>query len=257
MVSKGLIKLIVSLQYKKYREEKKLFAIEGDKIVNEFLAAGITIKTLIALPEFIETIPSESARYISETVPSTYEELKKVSTLKSPHNAVAIIEIPPPANSARPEKGELALVLDSVQDPGNMGTIIRAAAWFGVKNIYCSRDSADLYNPKVIQATMGAILNVTVHYLSLDLILKSALDDGIPVYGAVLEGKPLYSETASEPGLILLGNESKGISSALLHFVTKKITIPRSGVSGIGVESLNVGMAASIILSEFRRRDYL
>jgi len=148
----------------------------------------------------------------------------------------------------------LSVALDCVQDPGNLGTIVRAAAWFGIKNIVCSEDCVDVYNPKVIQASMGAILHVNVQYSDLKALFSAANTRKIPVFGAVLSGDPIYDHELSDEGIILLGNESRGISDELIQYVTHKIMIPSSGQTLPGIESLNVGMAASVVFSEFLRK---
>jgi TrmH family RNA methyltransferase len=148
---------------------------------------------------------------------------------------------------------DLKVALDFVQDPGNLGTIIRAAAWFGIKNIYCSEDCADVYNPKVIQASMGAILHVNVFYTDLVKLFEKASENKIRIYGALIEGESIYSHKLGNQGIILLGNESRGISEELLPFITDKIMIPKITDAKSGIDSLNVSMAASVIFSEFTR----
>ncbi len=172
MLTRNKIKFIVSLQKKKIREEYKLYVIEGDKIVKEFLSAGIPVKSLLAKPEFIKSLPEESLKEVSETEPVSYEELKQISALKTPHNALAVVCMPDQDISVSKLIREQCAVLDCIQDPGNLGTIIRAAAWFGIKNIVCSEDCVDIYNPKVIQASMGAIIHVRVLYTSLAKFLE-------------------------------------------------------------------------------------
>jgi TrmH family RNA methyltransferase len=253
MISKTRANFIISLQKKKVRDDEKLFIIEGDKLVKEFLYSGIRIKSLIAKPEFIGSLTAKMKQYIEEIEPASYEELKKISTLKTPHNAMAIVPVFSYSSDFSTVKN-LTVALDFVQDPGNMGTIIRAAAWFGISDIYCSNDCVDVYNPKVVQATMGAILNVRVRYCDLKELLKHASENSIPVFGALLEGESVYGQELEKDGIILLGNESKGISEELLPFISHKLLIPRFTDTKYGVESLNVGMAASIIFSEFARR---
>ncbi len=254
MIGRNTIKLIKSLQKKKAREEEGLYAIEGDKLVREYLAAGKRISLLAAKPEFIASLGQAERAFIGEITPVSYEELKRISSLTTPHNALAVVPIPDRPPLATDKLQGPGIALESMQDPGNLGTIIRAAAWFGIRTIICSANSVDVYNPKVIQASMGAILNVEVHYAELELILQDAVKAGLPVYGTFLEGEAIYEAELEEKGIILFGNESKGISGNLAPFVSKKLFIPGLPVSKYGVESLNVGMAASIVLSEFARR---
>jgi TrmH family RNA methyltransferase len=256
MLSKNKAKFIISLQKKKVREEYNLYIIEGDKIVREFISAGIPVKSLIAKPEFISSLPKEAMESVSEIEPVSYEELKQVSGLKTPHNALAVISMTECESGLTEMLQELCVVLDCIQDPGNLGTIIRAAAWFGLKNIICSEDCVDIYNPKVIQASMGAIIHVKVLYTDLKMFLEDATDKRLPVYGALLEGESVYSQELGNKGIILLGNESKGISTDLIPFINNKIMIPRFSDATLGIDSLNVGMAASVIFSEFARRKW-
>jgi TrmH family RNA methyltransferase len=254
MISKNKSKFIISLQKKKVRDEEQLYVIEGDKIVREFLAAAIPVHSLVAKPEFLSSLTTDLTRHVEEISDTSYEELKQISTLKTPHNALAVIRMNEKSMNLPQIFKELSVVLDFVQDPGNLGTIIRAAGWYGMKNIICSPDCVDVYNPKVIQASMGAILNVNVFYSDLKEFLNSALKSNLPVFGTFLEGESIYSYDLDNKGIILLGNESKGISEDLLPFVTSKIMIPRFSETKQGIDSLNVSMAASIVFSEFRRR---
>lgn len=253
MVSKHKANFIISLQKKKAREEEKLYVVEGDKLVKEFLEANVPVKILVANPEFLNSLSIFHKRGIGEIIPASYEELKKISSLKTPHNALAVIEMPETKIDPADFKKGLTVALDFVQDPGNLGTIIRAAAWFGIKNIYCSEDCVDAYNPKVIQASMGAILHVNLFYTDLRKLLEKAAENKIKVYGALIEGKSIYSHKLDNQGIILLGNESKGISGELLPYVTDRIMIPKMSDAKSGIDSLNVSMAASVIFSEFTR----
>jgi TrmH family RNA methyltransferase len=254
MLSKKQVSLVVSLQKKKCRDEEKLYVIEGDKIVKEFLASGKKVLTLIAKPEFITALSTGLLNSADEVIPVNYEELKKMSSLTTPHNAMAVVGI----QEVSPKPGKilenLCVAIDFIQDPGNLGTIIRSAAWFGIKNIVCSENCVDVYNPKVIQASMGAILNVDVWYMDLAEFLGKAGARSVPVYGTMLEGESIYSKELSNKGVIVLGNESKGISADLIPFITDRIVIPKFTDAVNGIESLNAGMAASIIFSEFARR---
>jgi TrmH family RNA methyltransferase len=253
MVSKSKMNYIISLQKKKIREEERLYIIEGDKLVKEFLMAKVDVRILIAKPEFLNSLPLVHKQGIGEVIPASYDELKKMSSLKSPHNALAVIQMPETAMDLSDLAKSLTVALDCVQDPGNLGTIIRAAAWFGMRNIYCSEDCADVYNPKVIQASMGAILHVNIFYTGLKELLETAQRNNLKIYGTVLEGDSIYSHKLDKNGIILLGNESKGISEYLLPYITDRIMIPKMNDARSGIDSLNVSMAASVIFSEFTR----
>jgi len=254
MISKNKAKFIISLQKKKVRDEEKLFIIEGDKLVKEFLASKIPIKTLIAKPEFLNNLPADLTRFVNEIEDVSYEELKQISTLKTPHNALAVVPMPERKMDISEIVNQLCVALDFVQDPGNLGTIIRAAAWFGLKNIVCSENCVDVYNPKVIQASMGAILHVNVCYSDLKKLVILANEKQIPVFGTMLEGESIYDHKLDSKGIILLGNESKGISDGLLPYISDKIMIPGVSKATPGIESLNVSMAASVVFSEFFRK---
>lgn len=254
MISKNKVKFIISLQRKKTRDEEGLYIIEGDKLVREFLAAEVPVHTLVAKPEFLSSLQENQLKLVTAVEDVSFEDLKLISTLKTPHNALAIVPIPKrELNTTDTLKG-LCVALDCIQDPGNFGTIIRAAGWFGIKNIVCSPDSVDVYNPKVIQASMGALLHVSVYYYDLKNLLETAAAADIPVYGTLLEGESIYNHKLGNIGIILLGNESKGISASLSPFITDTIMIPKFSASKPGMDSLNVGMAASIIFSEFLRK---
>jgi TrmH family RNA methyltransferase len=254
MISKNTKKFIISLQKKKIREQEGLFLIEGDKLVKEFLKTGRQVKTLIAKPEFISSLPVGLKELANDIYEVSYEELKSLSSLKTPHNALAVIPIPQLDPDVFSVLGDTVVALDCVQDPGNLGTIIRAAGWFGIKNLVCSTDCVDVYNPKVIQASMGAILHVNVYYTDLKQLFVRAKERRIPIFGTLLEGESIYTHNPGKKGIILLGNESKGISDELMPFVNEKIMIPKFSQAGQGIDSLNVGMAASIVFSEFLRK---
>ncbi|MBW6499987.1 MAG: RNA methyltransferase [Bacteroidales bacterium] len=256
MISRSKIQFVISLQRKKVRDKEKLFVIEGDKMVREYLMSEKPVRYLIAKPEFISSIPAGLAGRAEETIPVSFDDLRKISTLKTPHNAIAVVPVPEaePAHDIVP--AGLCAALDFIQDPGNLGTIIRAAAWFGIKDIICSNECVDLYNPKVIQATMGAFLNVTVRYSDLSVFLENARKQGLPVYATLTEGEPVYETGLTDTGVILLGNESRGISGELLQYVTTRLSIPKFTKARYGIDSLNVGMAAAVVFSEFARRTY-
>jgi TrmH family RNA methyltransferase len=256
MISKNKAKFVISLQNKKIRDKERMFVIEGDKLIKEFLLASIHLRALYAKPEFLGSLMADFAHLVDETEEVSYEELKVISTLKTPHNAVAITSMPDREIDKSGVFDKLCVALDFVQDPGNLGTIIRSAAWFGIRNIVCSSNCVDVYNPKVIQASMGAILHVNVYYTDLKKLLVKANEKNIPVFGTMLEGESIYHHELNNKGIILLGNESKGISDELMPYITEKIMIPRFNDSMSGIESLNVSMAASVVFSEFLRRTY-
>lgn len=254
MISRNKSKFIISLQKKKARDEERLYVIEGDKLVREFLDAKIPLKTIIAKPEFISSLKTEMIMNVEEIEEVSYEELKKISTLKTPHNAIAIVPMAEKHEDLPAIFKSLCVALDSVQDPGNLGTIIRAAAWFGIKNIICSNDCVDVYNPKVIQASMGALLHVNLFYQDLKDFFISAQVNKTSIFGTLLEGESIYAHKLDNKGIILLGNESRGISEDLIPFVTHKIMIPKFCAARQGIDSLNVSMAAAIVFSEFMRK---
>lgn len=251
MLSKNKIKFIQSLSRKKQRDESQLFLVEGDKMVAEALQSAYRVKTLCATPAFLQ----EHARTIKtgvEVIETDADELKKASLLQSPQNSLAVLEMQSEVFNRNLLDGKLSLALDFIQDPGNLGTIIRLADWFGIEHILCSENTVDCYNPKVIQASMGAILRVKLHYLNLAETLATIPSDKLPVYGAFLEGQNIYREELTPSGILVMGNEGNGIGPEVEKQINRKIHIP--SFAGGGSESLNVSMATAICLSEFRRR---
>lgn len=252
MLSKARAKEIAALHQKKFRKELGLFLVEGEKMVDELLHSRLRTKQLVATVAWLNNNPlaGDTGAELTEAGPG---DLARISTLITPNQVVAVVEIPA-AKALPPDPGkELGLVLDGIQDPGNLGTIIRTADWFGIPHIFCSEDSVELYNPKVVQASMGGIFRVSVHYLDLVNWLPGYKKlSPYPVYGTFTDGTSIYSEEMTGNGLVILGNESRGIATALQAFVDRKLAIPPFGQSG--AESLNVSVAAAIICSEFRRR---
>jgi len=237
------------------RDEEKLFTVEGDKLVKEFLMSELTVDILAGEPEYLASLPDKIKKKAGEIIPVSYSELKRISSLKTPHDALAVVKMRDVSYSDKEILDSVSVMLDTIQDPGNLGTIIRAAAWFGIRNIFCSVDCADMYNPKVLQATMGAILRVNVFYCDLAEKLRGIQGKvRFPVFGAMLEGESIYSHKLDSKGIILIGNESRGISPGLFPYITCRLMIPRFTDAGIGIDSLNAGMAASIVFSEFARR---
>lgn len=253
MVSKNQIKQIQSLKQKKFREETGLFVAEGTKIVSELLHSSIQVETLYATAEFL------SGRSIPDTFPVveiSRAELERISFLTAPNEVLAVCRIPEPRLDSLQLKGKLILMLDDIRDPGNLGTILRIADWFGIEQVICSIETADAFNPKVVQATMGSIARVQVHYLDLDEYLKSNHSSEMPVFGALLDGDNVYSQKLPAEGFLMIGNESHGISIDLQKHITHRLRIPSFGKlksNGGEAESLNAAIATAILCSEFRR----
>jgi TrmH family RNA methyltransferase len=252
MLSKSQQKFVTSLAVKKIRSQEGSFIAEGVKIVDELLRSAINVKQVYALRDWIDT-QELVVKNSYQMIEVTESELQRISQLSTPNQVLAVAEIP--VYELKPEElsDTLTLVLDDLRDPGNLGTIIRIADWFGIRDIVCSQTSADAWNPKVVQASMGSIARVKVHYTDIAQFISSM---GLPVYGAVLEGEDLYTMDLQQKGLIVVGNESKGISAPVLAHVTAKITIPNYSSSNPSgeAESLNAAIATAVICAEFRRR---
>jgi TrmH family RNA methyltransferase len=240
MLSKNQIKLITSLQQKKYRKQEQLFFAEGVKVVQELLQSNFELQDLFTTKQDFISVSKTKVHAISDA------ELKKISALATPNSCLAIFKIP---KAKEMKESGLILALDDVRDPGNLGTIIRLCDWFGIETLFCSDETVDIYNPKVVQATMGSISRVNVVYGDLDnFLVKTKLT----VFGTFMDGKNIYQESLPNDGVIVMGNEANGISEAVEKLVTDRIAIPRFGNLQI-TESLNVATATAIILSEFKR----
>lgn len=253
MLSKNQIKAVQALKQKKFRDEQGLFIAEGTKIVPELLASAIEVKEVYASVDFFRKNKINKNVLCVEVKAA---ELERISALTTPNEVLAICSMPEPKLELNSLKEKLSLVLDDIRDPGNLGTIIRIADWFGIENIICSENTADVYNPKVVQATMGSIARVKVHYSDLKYFLGSQVSGlRLPVYGTLLRGKNIYKEKLSSEGLIIIGNESKGISAEIEKLITTAISIPSFSNSEPGeAESLNAAIATAVVCSEFRRR---
>jgi len=232
---------------KKYRNREGLFVAEGPKVVGDLLRK-YEAKAIYATEKWSPTC----IRSTSSVERITDEELRRISFLQHPQQVLAVFPIPKSNDASLINPSALSLALDGIQDPGNLGTIIRIADWFGIDTIYCSEDTADAYNPKVVQATMGSLARVNIIYLSLDSLLNS-LPRGYPVYGTLLDGEDIYKQTLSTNGIIVMGNEGNGISPAIRSKVNRRLLIPNFRI-GDSAESLNVAIATAITCSEFRRR---
>jgi TrmH family RNA methyltransferase len=239
-ISKNQLKIITSLSQKKYRQKHHLFIAEGKKVVNELLNSSFVIDTLFATDEFKTDISSDKIIRILE------KDLQKISNLKSSNKALGLFKIP----DEKPlKKNGIIIVLDAINDPGNLGTIIRLCDWFGVHQVVCSKDTVDCYNQKVVQASMGSLTRVSVRYLDLEPYLQDA---ELPTFIADMNGANVYQTTLPKEAILVMGNEANGVSDKIKSLINHKISIPRFGDIQ-ETESLNVATATAILLSEFKR----
>ena len=251
MISKNQIKYIHQLELKKFRKQEGLFIAEGHKVVGDLLRAGFKPRQIFAVQDWITDNSSQLSVLDSQLTEVNLEELTRLSLLQHPQQVLALFPIPDEQTIPSP-KNALSILLDNVQDPGNLGTIIRIADWFGIDTIYCSLGTVDAWNPKVVQATMGSIARVHIKYVDPQLLFDS-LPDKFPVYGTFLDGDNIYTQQLSQQGIIVMGNEGNGISDAVRSRVTHKLLIPDFH-KGDTADSLNVAIATAITCSEFRRR---
>lgn len=232
-MSKSEIKDIRSLSQKKFRDERKLFIVEGEKLVAEAVTSDFEVVRIIRTEDI------------------GYEAMSRISLLSSPSPVLAIVRMPSFGAGCCIDPESLTLALDGLRDPGNVGTIIRLADWFGIRHIIASRDTVDIFNPKVVQATMGALFRVDFSYCDLPEVLSGV---SCPVFGTYLEGDNIYEAELPDKGIIVMGSESDGISPEVGECVTVKLTIPHFSKGKNVCESLNVAMATAVVCSEFRRR---
>ena len=243
MISKNQIKLIKQLEMKKFRQRAQLFVAEGPKVVGDLMRRWKP-EAVFATDDYVSPLPVEIQRISSD-------ELRKVSFLQHPQQVLALFPIPP-TTVPQLQPTALTLALDGVQDPGNLGTIIRLADWFGIENIICSEETADAWNPKVVQATMGSIARVNISYASLDDFMDQLPKD-FPVYGTLLDGDDLYQQELTRGGIIVMGNEGNGLTEKIRRRVNRRLFIPSYRTDDTA-ESLNVAIATAIVCAEFRRR---
>ena len=240
MISKNQIKLISGLQQKKQRFANQLFFAEGIKVIHELLQSNFELEYLFTTQNDFETVEP------SKRISITEQELKKISALSTPNTCLAVFKIP--AENTIIDSG-LIIALDDIRDPGNLGTILRLCDWFGIQQIICSKETVDIYNPKVVQATMGSVARVNVNYVDLKSYIANAK---LPVFGTFMNGESIYQSVLPQNGIIIMGNEANGISAEIEKIVTNRLTIPRFGELQ-KTESLNVATATAIVLSEFKR----
>ncbi len=251
MLSKNRIKQINALQQKKFRNESRTFVAEGHKVVDELLRSNLRIREIFGTEDWVAANGEKFRGAPISTVSA--DEIKKLSAMQTACNVVAEVEMKTPS-AAQIDKGKLYLAMDSVRDPGNLGTIIRIANWFGISTILASSDCVDLYNPKVIQASMGSAFRVEVQYCSLADKLAEARKLGMPVYGTFLNGANIYQAPLSKNGVIVLGNEGHGILPETEVLVSERLFIPSGAPADTAPESLNVSTATAVVCSEFYRR---
>ncbi|WP_316822780.1 RNA methyltransferase [Pedobacter gandavensis] len=245
MLSKSQIGFIKSLHQKKYRKENGIFIIEGIKSIAEFIHSSYQVHSIYYLAQYQSLLPELPANIKLFEVNSA--ELDKISTLQTPQGILALVHLPKnPVLDTKQLKNNFSLVLDGIQDPGNLGTIIRTADWFGFKQIICALNTVEVYNPKTVQATMGSLSRMDIYYQDLAPLLSAAQ---VPVFGAVLNGKSMYDVDWGTEGLVILGNEGQGISPEIMELITVPVTIPRIG----GAESLNVAVCAAILCADISR----
>ncbi len=249
MISAAKIKWIKSLALKKFRRQEGLFLVEGDKIVSELLKSNWKTTHVFALESWLEQAKMKSDIFCQAI---SSKELAKISTLTTPNQVLAIVKLPEHDPEGIYFENRFTLYLDNIQDPGNLGTIIRTADWFGVENVICSPDCVDVFNPKVIQATMGSFLRIRVFYESGDSFFQK-IKPHITIAGALLGGEDLFSTKLPTDGILVIGNESKGISEGIQKYISRKLVIPKKGKHKNLPESLNASIAAAIFLAELTK----
>lgn len=247
-MTKAEISFIRSLSSRKERYAAGVFVAEGEKLVLELLASAFHVRRVYVSGERLQLPQGVAVERIAP------REMERISSLKTPSEVLAVVEIPKHGGLGTFHPKDWVLALDDVQDPGNMGTIIRLADWFGIRDIFCSEATVDCFNAKVVQATMGAITRVRVHYVSLPKFLHRMSDEGISVYGTFLEGDNIYETELPEVGVLVMGNEGQGISPEVAMQTTRKLYIPSYPAHAVTSESLNVAVATAVATAEIRRR---
>jgi TrmH family RNA methyltransferase len=249
MISKNKIKFIASLSQKKCRDEHNMFVAEGTKLVLDLMLT-FNCNQLVASTEWLCEHPVSD---VCEVVEVTADELKRISNQKTPQGVLAVFSKKESEWDVNALAGKLSLALDEIQDPGNLGTILRVADWFGISDVFCSENTADAFSPKAVQATMGALARVNVHVLDMPRFIDEC-SRKMPVYGTFMDGESIYSRTLKPNGIIVMGNEGNGISDDVEKYVSDRLLIPNFPVGQLTSESLNVGVATALVCAEFRRR---
>ena len=253
LLSRNKIKFLKSLKMKKFRNIHGQYVVEGDRIVRDILFHHpLAIQLLVATGEWLSCNPVNRTAGKMEIAEADVSDFSRISSLETPPDVMAVLDIPRATGDHEDLKNSLTIALDNIRDPGNLGTIIRTADWFGISNILCSNSCADCYNPKVVQASMGALPNVRVQYADLkDVLAKFSGSEDFTVYGTFLDGQPVFNIQPSRKGILVFGNESRGISDDLLPFITSRITIPPRQAGRHHVESLNVASSVAVICAVF------
>lgn len=247
MISKARIKWIKSLEIRKYRQQYKAFVAEGPKLVEELLPYSTPL-CIVATQDWLNQNEQIKA---AEIYAVSQEELKRISLLRTPQNVLTVMPIPDRKLDLSALQGRLVIALDGVQDPGNIGTILRTADWFGIKHVLCSEGTVDVYNPKCVQSCMGALARVEVYYCHLPEVLSKVQ---MPIYGTFLDGKDIYAEELHAEGIIVMGNEGNGISAQIAEMINRRLYVPNFPKGSLTTESLNVAVTTGIVCAEFRRR---
>jgi RNA methyltransferase, TrmH family len=252
MISKQKIELIRSLKDHKTRAENGLFAAEGSKLVFDLLKTSLLPLEIFVTSEGLSLFEEKQVQ--RNLIHISDREMERISMFKNPSAVLALFHIPATRPWSRESFNGLCLVLDGIQDPGNLGTIVRMADWFGIPAVFCSADCADIYNPKCVQSTMGALARVQLHYLDLTVLLKEAAANDIPVFGTFMDGENIFKTDLPNRALVVMGSEGKGISPEVERLLTRRVSIPAFPEGNRALESLNVAVSAAIVCAEFRRR---
>lgn len=252
MLSKQVTKIVQNLEKKKFREKYQLFKVEGEKLVSELLCSTFKIHSILAYPEWISNHQAQLKE--KQIIEVNQKEMSYLSNFQSLPEVIALVHIPTSHFQVAEIREHLSLLLNGIQDPGNLGTILRLADWFGIQHVFCDSDCASVYNPKCVQASMGAIFRINTHYTELIPLIQQMKQPDFPIYGTFLNGRNIYTTPLKPKGFIIMGNEGKGISTEIEELISCKLTIPSFAHNEFATESLNVGVATGIVLSEFKRR---